>query len=47
MEFKLESKEFDDGGVIPELYTCKGKDISPPLEWEGIPEGTDSLVLIM
>jgi hypothetical protein len=27
-------------------YTCDGQDISPPLEWSGTPEGTQSLVLI-
>lgn len=28
-------------------YTCEGQDIAPPLQWEGIPDGTRSLALIM
>jgi phosphatidylethanolamine-binding protein (PEBP) family uncharacterized protein len=27
-------------GQIPSKHTCKGDDISPPLAWEGVPEGT-------
>ncbi|RLE91808.1 MAG: YbhB/YbcL family Raf kinase inhibitor-like protein [Thermoprotei archaeon] len=33
-------------GEIPRLYTCDGKDISPPVKWENLPSGTESLVLI-
>lgn len=32
---------------IPTKYTGDGQDISPPLKFEKIPEGTKSLVLIM
>ncbi|MGD8557542.1 MAG: YbhB/YbcL family Raf kinase inhibitor-like protein, partial [Chromatiales bacterium] len=28
-------------------FTCVGDDISPPLEWSGVPEGTRSLVLLI
>jgi Raf kinase inhibitor-like YbhB/YbcL family protein len=28
-------------------FTCEGQDIAPPLRWEGIPNGTRSLALIM
>jgi Raf kinase inhibitor-like YbhB/YbcL family protein len=28
-------------------YTCEGEDVSPPLAWEGGPNGTKSLVLII
>jgi len=47
MTLTLLSPAFDDGGTIPMKYTCEGKDISPPLSWEDIPEGTKSLVLIV
>lgn len=30
---------------LPVVYTCDGKNISPPLSWSGMPEGTKSLVL--
>lgn len=43
----ITSKAFADGGAIPQKYTADGKDISPPLSWEGVPEGARSLVLIV
>lgn len=33
--------------MIPAKYTCVGENISPALSIEGIPEGTQSLALIM
>ncbi|WP_201781220.1 YbhB/YbcL family Raf kinase inhibitor-like protein [Ornatilinea apprima] len=47
MGMKISSPAFEQNAGIPELYTCKGEDISPPLSWAGVPEGTASLVLIM
>ncbi|MHC4271210.1 MAG: YbhB/YbcL family Raf kinase inhibitor-like protein [Planctomycetota bacterium] len=46
MEIKVTSSAFEEGGMIPPIYTCDGQDISPPLEWEGIPEETKSIALI-
>lgn len=43
----LSSVAFQDGGTIPDKYTCKGQDISPPLSWGEPPAGTRSLVLIV
>ncbi|MGD2124588.1 MAG: YbhB/YbcL family Raf kinase inhibitor-like protein [Desulfobacteraceae bacterium] len=37
---------FKEGEMIPRQYTCDGKDISPPLSWSAVPEGTQSLALI-
>ncbi len=31
---------------IPQHYTCDGDNVSPPLEWGDVPEGTQSLALI-
>ena len=45
-EFKLTSPAFQDGGEIPKKYTCDGKDISPPLRWSHVPQGTQSFALI-
>ena len=45
--FTLTSPAFEDGGRIPAKYTCAGENVSPPLEWSGVPEGTKSLALIM
>ena len=32
--------------VIPSKYTAYGQDISPPIAWDGLPEGTKSIALI-
>nr|MBS0019645.1 YbhB/YbcL family Raf kinase inhibitor-like protein [Gammaproteobacteria bacterium] len=47
MAFSITSSAFDNQGEIPKRHTCDGKDLSPPLSWAGIPEGTQSLVLIV
>ena len=47
MSFTIKSTAFTDGGTIPSKYTCEGKDVSPPLSWEGVPGNTRSLVLII
>jgi hypothetical protein len=47
MALTLTSEAFTEGREIPAKYTCEGEDISPPLFWQGIPEGTKSLVLIV
>jgi Raf kinase inhibitor-like YbhB/YbcL family protein len=44
---QLTSPAFTDGGAIPQEYTCDGGDVSPPLAWDGVPEGTDSFALIV
>lgn len=46
MEIKITSPAFEDGGLIPAKYTCDGADISPPLRWDAVPEGTRSIALI-
>ena len=46
MEIKISSSAFEDGGLIPPEYTCDGQGISPPLQWEPVPEGTASIALI-
>lgn len=47
MKFSLTSPAFKHGQPIPRRYTCEGDDVSPPLEWAGLPEGTKSLALIV
>jgi len=46
MSLELTSPAFDADETIPTKYTCEGKNISPPLTWRGIPEGTKSLALV-
>ncbi len=46
MEIKITSSAFEDGGMIPSKYTCDGADISPPLQWDAVPEGTAGIAVI-
>jgi Raf kinase inhibitor-like YbhB/YbcL family protein len=47
MNTAMMSTAFSPNGEIPKRYTCDGQDVSPPLAWSGLPEGTKSLVLIV
>jgi len=47
MDMIITSSAFSDNGAIPKAYTCEGRDISPPLAWNGIPAVARSLVLIV
>jgi Raf kinase inhibitor-like YbhB/YbcL family protein len=47
MALTLTSPAFGPNESIPKLYTCEGKDVSPPLQWSGIPAGAKSLALIV
>jgi Raf kinase inhibitor-like YbhB/YbcL family protein len=47
MSLALSSTAFSNGGKIPSKYTCEGNDLSPPLSWTDVPEGTKSLALIV
>ena len=46
MEIKITSSAFEHEGLIPAKYTCDGADVSPPLQWDAVPEGTKSIALI-
>ncbi|HZR18827.1 MAG TPA: YbhB/YbcL family Raf kinase inhibitor-like protein [Verrucomicrobiae bacterium] len=43
---QLTSTAFGEGQSIPSKYTCDGENVSPPLSWNGLPQGTKSLALI-
>ncbi len=47
MTLTITSSVFDPNGSIEVRYTCDGDDVSPSLSWFGIPEGAQSLVLIV
>ncbi len=47
MALVIESSAFGEGQKIPPVYTCDGRDISPPLNWSGVPAETKSLALIL
>ena len=44
---KVFSSAFESNDTIPRKYTCNAENINPPLEFRGIPEKAESLVLIM
>ena len=46
MAITITSPAFTNGGMIPQDYTCDGKNISPPLAWTNVPEGAKSLAII-
>lgn len=46
MELRIKSSAFDEGGTIPEEYTCDGENVSPEISWSGTPAETKSFALI-
>lgn len=44
---EISSDAFEPGGEIPIQYTCEGANLSPPIEWSGVPEGTQSMALLL
>lgn len=44
---KLSSPAFSHLDEMPARHTCQGDDLSPALQWAGLPEGTQSLALIV
>jgi Raf kinase inhibitor-like YbhB/YbcL family protein len=47
MSLAITSTAFTEGDSIPKKYTCEGDDMSPALNWSGVPENARSLVLIV
>lgn len=42
----LTSSAFREGEMIPQKYGFRDENISPPLAWSGVPEGTQSIAII-
>lgn len=45
MAFVLHSPVFEAGDRLPNLYTCLGPNLSPPLAWDGVPEEVMSFAI--
>ena len=45
-DMQITSSVFQEGEAIPSKYTCDGEDVSPPLSWSRVPDGTESFALI-
>ena len=46
IEIKLTSTAFKEGEAIPRQFTCDGVNISPPLEWSGVPKTAKTIAII-
>ncbi len=46
MQIKVTSPSFSEGETIPKEFTAEGNNVSPPLQWQGIPSGAKSIALI-
>lgn len=44
---RISSEAFTEHGAIPARYTCDGENENPILVLEGVPDGTQSLALVM
>lgn len=44
---QITSPSFGHGQEIPVRHTCEGQDLSPPLQWQGVPPEAKSLALIV
>ena len=47
MGFTLSSTAFASGQSMPSVYSCRGRNASPPLAWTDPPDGTQSFALIV
>jgi Raf kinase inhibitor-like YbhB/YbcL family protein len=45
-EIKVTSVAFQQGQPIPRQYTCAGINISPPLEWSGVPKTAKTIAIV-
>jgi hypothetical protein len=44
---RLSSGTMAEGGEVPVDHTCRGRDVSPPLQWTGVPSGTVELAVVV
>jgi Raf kinase inhibitor-like YbhB/YbcL family protein len=43
----VSSPAFGEGETIPSVFTCRGDGTSPPLAWQGVPEGAAELAIVV
>ncbi|MCA1815665.1 MAG: YbhB/YbcL family Raf kinase inhibitor-like protein [Acidobacteria bacterium] len=46
VQLKVTSAAFAEGQSIPAQYTCDGRNVSPPLAWDGVPSNAKTLALV-
>lgn len=47
MTLKIDAFMYRYGNKIPPKYTCDGQELSPRLEWDDVPENTQSFAVLM
>lgn len=47
MGLTIDSPAFEHEQSIPARFTCEGEDISPALRWGGVPDGAQTLALVV
>lgn len=45
-DLEIRSQAFEPGARCPTRFTGEGEDVSPKLDWSGVPDGTRQLALI-
>jgi Raf kinase inhibitor-like YbhB/YbcL family protein len=46
-DLRIKSPAFEGHKRIPDKYTSNGENVAPPLEWSGVPEGTQALAIVV
>lgn len=46
-QMNISSPAFSDGASIPARFTCEGENLSPRLDWSGVPSAAQSLALVV
>jgi Raf kinase inhibitor-like YbhB/YbcL family protein len=46
-EIKVTSVAFQQGQPIPRAYSCSGVNVSPPLEWTGVPKAAKTIAIVV
>ena len=46
MAFSFAAAAFKPGGTIPKIFTADGRDVSPSLNWDNPPSGTQAFALV-
>src|SRR5262249_36049022 len=44
---QVSSAAFANGTRVPQMYTCDGKGVSPPIAWDGGPDNAKALALVV
>ena len=46
-DLRIKSPVFEGHKRIPDKHTANGENVAPPLEWSGVPEGTEAFAVVV